>query len=196
MTALRLLIAAALAFPLVAMSPANPGAQASGITYFNQFVAGGAVSPTDTLLACQTAAGCGPSTPLSVITAAQIESFVLASLTPGKLPLTPPHYLPGAYTVSASDIGLPVCLKGSNGPVTFTLPPPATAGFGNGARLTVCNTDPNPLTLTTSGGSILSLAVNPLTQGMWAELVDDGTNWLAFESGGAPLTGSVLGVGP
>jgi hypothetical protein len=103
------------------------------------------------------------------------------ALAAADMPATPPKYETGNYTLVSTDLDNPVCLKGSSAASTFTIPTPTTTGFGAGTVYVVCDLDANSLTLTASGGTLQGLAINPLTQNMWAMLVSDGTNWLVLE---------------
>lgn len=185
-----------IALSLGALLLAAPAA--AQVRPLSQFPAAGAIAPTDTVPVCQTAGGCNATVDLHAATAAQLRAYAISGLTPANMPATPAHFISGSYPLTASDLGLPVCLRGSSGPATITLPLAGSAGFTAGAIYTVCDTDPNPLTIAASGSdALLGAAVNPLTKGMWALLDPGAGNWLVLESGGAaPLPAPVLGAGP
>lgn len=103
------------------------------------------------------------------------------TLAAADMPATAPSYKTGSYTLAASDLDNPVCLKGSSAASTFTIPAAGTAGFGAGAVYVVCDLDANSLSLVAQGGGFLGLGTNPLTQNMWATLTSDGSNWLVLE---------------
>lgn len=107
------------------------------------------------------------------------------SLAAADMPATTPSYKTGNYALASSDLNNPVCLaaSGVSANATFTIPAPTTTGFGSGTVYQVCNFNSTySLTVTASGGTLQGLTVNPLTNGMWAALYSDGTNYAVKET--------------
>lgn len=134
---------------------------------------------------------------LAFVGSASADNFSggIPVLTPANLPSTPPSYKTGNYTVTATDIGIPLCLQSSgvSANATFTIPAAGSAGFGAGTTYYVCDQNATYSLTLSSTSSFIGLPTNPLTKGMWAVLISDGSSWLAMET--TPTGGSGGGAG-
>ena len=171
--------------PLVASQPAM-----AQVRWFNELPSAAVPSRSNSILLCQNSLGCGSATDLTQAPLAQV-------LSNANMPPVVPHYVTGNYTLAASDIGIPVCLKGSTAAATLTVPAAGGAGFTAGAEYIICDDDTNTLTIAPASGTIDGPLSDTLSQGQWMILDSEGTNWQGFANGGGTaLTAPVLGVGP